>query len=368
MGHANTQDDLWMRDALALALRGEGRTSPNPPVGAIIVKGRRKVGQGYHKRAGGAHAEVEALRKAGSKARGSTIYVTLEPCSTHGRTPPCTDAIIEAGVSRVVIATRDPNPKHNGKGISSLKKAGITVVTGICSAQGKLLIEPFSKWIRTGVPHVTLKMGVTLDGKIADASGRSKWITGKKSRALVQRMRAKSDAILVGGNTARIDDPGLISRTKGSSSAYRVIADTKGRLPLSAKVLNDDFVGMTIVATSKACPVKRRDAYIKKGARVWVLPTARDQVSPKALLSRLGKLGVLRVLCEGGGGLSASLALRGLVDDYVFFMAPTIIGGHDAPTSVDGVGLSLPSAVKLSFQDPERLGEDIVIRARPKTK
>jgi diaminohydroxyphosphoribosylaminopyrimidine deaminase/5-amino-6-(5-phosphoribosylamino)uracil reductase len=364
MERENTQDDLWMQQALTLAKRGEGHTSPNPPVGAIIVKGNRKLAQGYHKRAGGPHAEVEALKKAGSLARGATIYVTLEPCSTQGRTPPCTNQIIAAGLAKVVIATKDPNPKHKGKGIRALKKAGIKVLVGSCKADAERLIAPFTKWITTGIPHVTLKMAITLDGKIADTNGKSKWISGPQSRKLVQKMRAESDAIIVGSNTARIDNPQLLSKTNSRSIAYRVIVDSKGALPLKAKVLNDDATSMTIIATTKACLLKRRAGYINKGAEVWVLPSARGHVSLKSLLSRLGKLGVLRVLCEGGGGLASGLALGGMVDDYVFFMAPSIIGGKNAPTAIDGVGLPLPRAIQLKFEQPEKLGNDIVIRAR----
>jgi diaminohydroxyphosphoribosylaminopyrimidine deaminase/5-amino-6-(5-phosphoribosylamino)uracil reductase len=239
-------DDIgWMREALALARRGVGRTRPNPPVGAVVVRDGRVVGRGFHRRAGMAHAEVEALRDAGGAAAGATLYVTLEPCSSWGRTGPCTEAIVAAGIRRVVVAARDPNPKHAGRGFRILRRAGVAVATGVLAAEGRELLAPFSRWVETGLPWVTLKLGMSVDGRLADATGRSQWITSPASRARVQDMRRTADAIIVGVGTALADDPSLTCRRYPASKPWRVIVDSRGRLPLKARVLTDGAAGRT---------------------------------------------------------------------------------------------------------------------------
>lgn len=362
----NPQHDVkWMRRAILLAERGAGRTRPNPPVGAVVVKADRIVGEGYHRRAGGDHAEIVALRAAGKKARGATLYVTLEPCSTSGRTPPCTVAIVDSRVSRVVIGVRDPNPDHCGAGLRILRRAGVKVSEGTCSEEAMALVAPFKKWVTKSYPYLTLKLGVSVDGKIADVTHGSRWITGPKSRALVHKMRRRVDAVLVGSHTACIDDPSLLPGGRGGGSLLRVVADSTGDLPLNAKILNDGHASQTLIATSRRCSQKRRDEYEAKGATVWTLPLKGQSLSLRHLLRRIAGLGMLHVMCEGGGELAASLIGDRLVDDYMIFVAPLVIGGRTAPTAVGGDGWRLNMCPRLRFVNQMQVGGDILLRAVP---
>lgn len=358
-------DEKWMHEALTLAARGEGSTRPNPPVGAVVVKRKALAGAGFHKRAGTRHAEAAALDSVEGSCRGGTLYVTLEPCSTHGRTPPCTDRIIREGIRRVVVSVPDPNPIHRGRGLRLLRRAGIEVVTGICSEEGRLLIAPFAKWVATSRPYVTLKLAVTIDGRIADAGGKSKWITGSAARRCVQDLRRRVGAVLVGAGTACQDDPSLLYRRSASRPGLRVVVDSRGRLPLSAQVLNDRRAADTVVATTRRCPSSKRLGYEQKGAKVWVLPSSARGVSLPALMDRLGEAGILRVLCEGGGEMAASLFRGRLVDDCVFFLAPKVIGGSESVSAITGAGWQLRSAPRLRFTSCERVGEDLMVRALP---
>ncbi len=354
-----------MQRALELAWRGAGRTRPNPPVGAVVVNGGRLVGEGWHRRAGGPHAEVEALRRAGAQAAGGTLYVTLEPCSTQGRTPPCTERILAAGVARVVTAVRDPNPAHNGRGIRLLKRRGLAVTEGVGAAGATSLLRPFAKWITTGRPFVTLKMGMTLDGRIADAAGRSKWITSPASRRLVQELRRHCDAIMVGAGTVRRDNPSLsLLGAAASAGPLRLLVDACGCLAPGARVLADGAASRTIIATTAACPAQTRAAYAGAGATVWPLAARRGRVSLKALVRRAGKAGLLHVLCEGGAEMAAELIDQDLVDECVIFVAPTILGGQALPV-VTGRGYTLAGARKLVFTEMQRVGTDIMIKAVP---
>lgn len=355
-----------MLRAVALAKRGECKTSPNPPVGAVVVKKGKVIAEGYHSRAGGSHAEVVALKNAGTAASGADLYVTLEPCSTTGRTPPCTDLIIKSGISRVIIAARDPNPKHNGRGCRILRNAGVEVVEDICRMQGEELLEGFSKWITSAVPYVTLKMGMTFDGKIADRLGKSRWITGPESRRAVARLRARSDVVLIGAETAMHDNPSLAGAN--AKRRLRVILDSEGRLPLSLKVFNDEYREQTVVAVKNACSSNRINRMVSKGARVWRLPTRNGLLSLPVLMKRLGKEGVLRVLCEGGGKLAGSLIAEGLVDEYCFFIAPSIIGSENARNVVSCRGWKLDHMPELTFVEHVTSGKDILIRAKPVRK
>ena len=353
-----------MAHALTLARRGEGLTRPNPPVGAVIVRGSRLVGQGWHHHSGGLHAEALAIQKVGARARNATLYVTLEPCCTQGRTPPCTRAIIQSGIRRVVLATRDPHPMHNGRGIAILRKAGLEVIESVAAPEARQLIAPFKQWIRTQRPYVTLKLAVSLDGKIADERGRSRWITGPAARRQVQAWRRSADAILVGAGTVLADDPSLLPKPSGGRRPWRVIADTRGTLASNAKIFTDGHQAQTIIATTHRCPARRQTAWRSTGAQVWVLPGSRGKVSLTALMKKLGALGCLHVLCEGGGDLSASLIRAGLVNEFRFFIAPRIIGGGKAPGAVGGVGWPLSAAPKLIFSECRRVGPDILITAR----
>jgi diaminohydroxyphosphoribosylaminopyrimidine deaminase/5-amino-6-(5-phosphoribosylamino)uracil reductase len=360
-------DDRWMRLALMLARRGEGKTRPNPPVGAVVVRDRRVVGRGYHRQAGGPHAEVWALREAGPLARGATLYVTLEPCSTWGRTPPCTDAILAAGITRVVVATGDPNPRHKGRGLRLLRAAGVKVRAGVLEADAVRLIRPFASWMCRGRPWVTLKLAVTLDGRIADGGGRSRWITGPASRRRVQALRRASDAIVVGVGTALADDPSLLPRPAAGRNPWRVIVDSAGRLPLTARVLTDAARGQTLIATTRRCTAARAAAYEKAGAQVVRLPSAGGRVSTPALLRALHRRNVMRVLCEGGGDLAAGWLAAKVVDELVWFVAPKILGGH-AVNAVRGAGWPLARAPQFVVETVEQAGGDVVItcsKAKP---
>ncbi len=350
----SVQDEKFMRRALALALRGMGSTSPNPVVGAVLVRNGRFIGGGYHKRAGGPHAEVFALR--GVKARGATLYVTMEPCSTWGKTPPCTDAVIAAGVKRVVVAALDPNPKHNGRGLKLLKRAGIRVESGLLAEESTRMNEVFKKWVTTGLPFVTAKAAMSLDGKIATRSGDSKWITSPAVRAIAHSLRAKVDAIMVGSNTVLKDNPHLTVRhgVRGKQP-LRVVMDSRGRSPLSAHLFTDEFHERTVVITSRLSSRRWRDALVKRG--ISVLETKPHDL--RAALRALGKLNVTNVLIEGGGELLGAAFDGRLIDKVVFFYAPRVIGGRNAVAVFQGKGIQrVKQSVHLRDCRWRRVGSD----------
>lgn len=358
-------DEALMRRALDLARGREGLTRPNPPVGAVVVRSGRIVGEGAHPGAGKPHAEVFALRAAGRRARGSTVYVTLEPCCTQGRTPPCTDVILAAGVSRVVVAVRDPNPRHAGRGLRLLRKAGVKVLEGVGREPAAHLIEPFAKWIVTQRPWLTLKLAMTLDGRIADAQGRSKWITGSAARKVVHDARRRADAVMVGAGTVLADDPSLLPRPPRGRKTWRVIVDAAGRVPDTAQVFRDEAVERTLVATTNRCPDARMASWLAVGAQVAVLPGAGTGVDLPALMDHLGGLGLLHVLCEGGGALAGSLVRAGLVDEYLIFHAARILGGDGPVAAFGGPGWPLESAPSLRIREVRQIGPDLLVRARP---
>ena len=358
-------DAKRMSEALALARRGLGRTRPNPPVGCVVVQRGRVVGQGYHHAAGKPHAEIEALREAGARARGADVFVTLEPCSTRGRTGPCTQALIEAGVRRVVAAVKDPNPRHAGRGLRRLRAAGVTVESGLCRAEAAALIEPFATWITTGRPKLTLKLATTLDGSIADRNGQSRWISGPEARRWVDRMRSEVDAIMVGAGTAMQDDPGLLPRGRRRPTAHRVVVDSQGRLPMTTRLLCDDHADLTVMATTAACPAARCAAVAANGVDVWSLAARGGHVSLKRLLTRMGRAGWLHVLCEGGGGLAAALLRAKLVDELVMIVAPKVIGGRAAVPAFGGGGWLLKQAPRFERIEQRELGADMLLRLRP---
>lgn len=349
----------YMNRALKLAARG--RTSPNPMVGAVIVKGGAIIGEGYHPKAGEPHAEVFALREAGENAKGAVMYVTLEPCCHQGRTPPCTKALIEAGISEVHIAMVDPDPKVASKGIEELRSAGIKVYVPLCEEQARQLNEAYIKHRTTGLPLVTLKSAMSLDGRIATRTGDSKWITNERSRAYAHKIRAKSDAILVGSNTARTDDPSLTARL-GRKIYYppRVVVTSSGDLPDNLKVFCSH--GDCIVA---AAPSANAASLLKlecAGARIISLSQAEGRPSIRELMVQLGKLGYLSVLIEGGGEVAASALNERVVDKVLYFYAPKIIGGVDARPSVGGYGAeTIAQAIKLDRIRVKRFGDDIAV-------
>ena len=357
--------EFWMNRALRLARRGEGLTRPNPPVGAVAVKNGKVVGEGYHRRAGGPHAEVVALSKAGKNSRGCTLYVTLEPCCTWGRTPPCTDLILSSGVSLVVLSVRDPNPRHSGRGLNILRRKGIRVIEGVCAEEGMELVAPFAKWIQHSMPYVTLKLGMSVDGKIADRRGRSRWITGPEARKKVHEFRRRVDGILVGGGTVRNDDPSLLPRPDRGRRPLRVIVSRRGQIPWNSKVLTDTAVRQTLVVVLKRCPVKTIKRLKKTGVEVLVAPEEHGKISLKALFRLLASWGFLHILCEGGSELAGSMVRVGLVDEYLFFISPCVIGGTESKSAIGGQGWLLGKNPGLRFTTCERVGRDFMIRALP---
>ncbi len=354
-------DLFWMREAIRLARLGEGLTRPNPPVGALVVKSGRVLGKGYHRKAGGPHAEVYALRRAARAAHGGTLYVTLEPCCSWGRTPPCTDAIIAAGIRRVVAAVTDPNPCHSGRGFRLLRSAGIQVDVGICRREAELLVGPFTRRMLYGRPEVILKLAVSLDGRIADASGHSKWISGSSSRKQVQELRSRCDAVLVGSGTVMADDPSLLPRPSRGRKPLRIVVDSRGHVSPSARVFQGQEYGQTILATTRRCPGQRRRAYESAGGQVWVLPGAENGVSLPALLKKLADAGAMRVMVEGGGILSESLLKARLVDEVILFAAPLILG-RSGVSCVGGSGWSLARAPRLNLLECKPSGGDLMLR------
>ena len=372
MKRATGNDESFMRRALALARRGYGTTSPNPMVGAVLVKGGRIIGQGWHHCAGEPHAEIEALRDAERRRnspKGATLYVTLEPCCTHGRTPPCTAAIKAAGIKRVVVAAKDPNPKHAGRGFRILRRAGIEVEHGVLAEEATKLNEAFNHWIVQRTPFVTVKAAMTLDGKIATASGESKWITGEEARAEGMRLRAGADAILVGVNTVLADDPSLTVRetpkTKIQTSRLRrIVLDSQARTPLKAKVVSDEFAALTTIVVGKGAPA-RRIAALAKRAQVWTAPLRGGRIDLRWVLKRLGGEKVTSLLVEGGGEVNASFLLGGFAQRVAFFYAPKILGGRDSRKAVAGEGArSLNEILNLCDVEWRRVGEDLMMTAR----
>ena len=361
-------DEQWMRRALALALRGYGRTSPNPMVGAVLVRGGRVIGEGWHHAAGRPHAEIEAIHHAkrrGTRLAGSTLYVTLEPCCTHGRTPPCTDAIIDAGIARVVVGAVDPNPKHAGKGLRLLRAAGIRVTDGVFAEEATVLNKAFNHWILHRTPFVTVKAAMTLDGKIATAHGESKWITGEPARRQAMRLRERADAILVGVNTILADDPSLTFRGRRSKPKplRRIILDTHARTPLNAKVVSDKESDSTTIVIGRTAPKQRATALAAR-VNVWIAPVRNKQIDLRWLLRKLGGEDVVEVLVEGGGEVNASFLLNGLSHRVAFFYAPKILGGRESTKAVAGAGLLRKEEwLRLRQVEWKTIGRDLFMTA-----
>lgn len=357
-------DEQMMRRAIELAKNAAGRTSPNPLVGAVVVREGRVVAEGWHRKAGTPHAEVHALNMAGELAKGATVYVSLEPCAHYGRTGPCAKALVEAGVSRVVIAMTDPNPKVAGKGIEILKNAGVEVVTGVLEKEAKELNEVFLKWITTGRPFVALKTAMSLDGKIATASGESQWITNEKSRYEGHRLRDIYDGILVGINTVLQDNPSLTTRLREyqGKNPVRIVLDSQARLPLDSKLATDG-AARTIVAVSAKAPADRVEALKKAGLEI--LTAGTGMVDAAELMHQLGAMGITSILVEGGGRVNFSLLEAGFVDRVYAFVAPKLIGGSKALTPVEGAGFDkLSQAVELVDIKTRLLGDDVMITGR----
>ncbi|WP_223644937.1 bifunctional diaminohydroxyphosphoribosylaminopyrimidine deaminase/5-amino-6-(5-phosphoribosylamino)uracil reductase RibD [Corallococcus sp. EGB] len=357
--------EFFMRIALEEAAKGLGRTSPNPVVGAVLVKGGRIIARGHHKKAGTAHAEVVALEAAGSKARGADLYTTLEPCDHYGRTPPCSLAVLEAGVRRVFSASADPNPLVSGKGLNRLKRGGVAVVPHVLKDEADALNRPFFKMMRTGLPWVTLKAAVTLDGKIAAPSGDSRWVTGEASRAWVHRLRDQVDAILVGANTVRMDDPQLTTRLPGGGGkdAVRVVVDSHLRLSPGHTVFTQRSPARTVIATLEDPEGRRARRFLAQGVEVWNVRAKQDRVDLKALLKRVAKEGLNHVLVEGGAGLYGTLLREHLADALALFLAPKLVGAGGLTWAGELGVKDMAHALAVKDLTMEKVGDDVLLRA-----
>lgn len=378
-----------MNQALKCAERGRGWVSPNPLVGACLVKRNRLIASGFHAQFGGLHAEVEAIRRAGSKARGATLYVTLEPCSAYGKTPPCTKAILSAGIKRVVVGALDPNPRHCGRGIRILRKSRVSVVVGVLKEQAEEQNQAFFKWVQKGIPFVILKMAQSLDGKIASRTGKSRWISGPDAREWVHRLRSSADAILVGKNTLLLDDPRLTVRSrlyelKNSErngkvrrlpsftnrrvlrEPWRIILDRKGESPKNARIFKGQ--GSVILACSERFLKRVARKFNRTAVTILPLKERGGKLDLNELLKCLGALGITSLLVEGGGEVAWSFLSSKLVDKTVWVIAPKIVGGKEAKTSVEGLGVdSLEEALGIQVERLTQLGQDFLLEGRPRS-
>jgi len=357
--------EKYMKLAIELAKKAEGRTSPNPLVGAVIVKNNQIIGQGYHKKAGTPHAERIALEEAGAKANGADLYVTLEPCNHYGKTPPCTEAIIEAKLKKVYVATLDPNPLVAGKGLERLQQAGIKVELGLEEREAKILNEAFFKYITTKTPFLALKTACSLDGKIATQTGHSQWITGKEAREYGHTLRNKYDAIMVGLGTVLADDPALTCRIKGGRDPIRIVVDSKLSIPEDAKILNLDSEAPTLIATTESAPLTKRKILAEK-AEILVVNNG-EKVDLHKLTRLLGERKITSILVEGGAILNGQLIKQRLVDKLYIFYAPILISGQMAPSFLGGPGSNyLDEALRLKDLSIQKVGEDYLLIAYPK--
>lgn len=357
------QDERYMRAALGLARRAAGRASPNPMVGAVVVRQDRIVGRGYHARAGGDHAEVRALRQAGEAARGATLYVNLEPCSHFGRTPPCVRAVVEAGVERVAAGMIDPNPLVAGRGVQALRRAGVRVDVPVREEECRRLNEAFVKHVTVGLPFVTLKLAASLDGRIATAAGDSKWVTGPAARKFVHRLRNQYDAVLVGSGTVLADDPQLTCRLPGGRDPWRVVLDGRLRTPVTARVVAGPQPDKTVLVTGRGVPAARRKRLEDRGVQVWSFPMRQGRVAFRRVLRRLARAGVLSVMVEGGAVTAGRAVSEKVVDKALCFYAPKFIGAEGLPM-VGELGVTrMRRCPQLGNPEVRRLGDDILVSA-----
>lgn len=353
-----------MKRAIEAALLANGRTSPNPMVGAVIVKGGKIVGEGYHKRSGMPHAEINALNAAGRDARDGIMYINLEPCCHQGKTPPCTKSLIKSGLKKVVVGMIDPNPLVSGKGIKELKEAGIQVSIGLLEKECKKLNEVYIKYIVTKTPFVILKVAMSLDGKIATTARESKWITDKLSRERVHLLRDEVDAVMVGIGTVLQDDPNLIVSLKGrrGRNPIRIIIDSQLRIPLNANVLRSDIKSKVIIAATSRADTKKINMLREKGVDVLITDGDGQKVNLIKLMDELGKMDITSVMIEGGSEINSSALESSIVDKVIFFIAPKIIGGKDGVPAVGGKGFEkLKDSLNIIGVTLDRIGNDVVI-------
>ena len=360
------KDKLYMSRAIGLARKGVYGAHPNPMVGAVLVKNNHIIGEGWHKEFGKAHAEVNAIKAVVGRTKGSTLYVTLEPCSTRGRTGPCTEAVIAAGIKRVVIGAADPNPANAGKAAGILKAAGIEVKSGVLAEEARALNPAFNKFMETGLPYVTLKISQSMDGKIADFKGRSRWISSEPARVETHRLRAQSDAVLAGINTILLDDPLLnVRHIKVRRQPAVVILDSGFRIPFKARVFGNNDL---IVATTRKAALHRIKQLNRDNLRILVLPSDKHGgVDLKALLKELGRLGVSHLFVEGGGRVVGSFIAGGLFDRFMMFFSPLVIGGEKSKCSVvwpDALNAARKKlGIRLNFKEIKQIGPDLLIQA-----
>lgn len=354
----------FMLLAIEEAAKGLGRTHPNPAVGAVIVKAGRVIARGYHAKAGLPHAEAVALMAAGARARGATLYSTLEPCDHHGRTPPCTTAILEAGIARVVFASSDPNPLVNGRGLVRLRASGVTVTPHVLQPVADRLNRPFFKAMTRGLPWVTLKAGITLDGKMATGTGASRWVTSEASRAAAaHRLRNRVDAVLVGPGTVKADDPRLTTRLRGGRTPVRVVIDAQLATDPKARVYEVGEGRRTIVATRQSQTARRAQPFLRRGVELLQVPGRGGHVDLEALLRALVADGLLHLLVEGGAGMHSAFLTAGLADEVVLFVAPKLFGAEGLTWS-GRLDVKAPArAIQLGELDVERVGPDLMLTA-----
>jgi diaminohydroxyphosphoribosylaminopyrimidine deaminase/5-amino-6-(5-phosphoribosylamino)uracil reductase len=370
MAHSSA-DQKFMQQALDLARQGQGKVEPNPMVGCVIVRDGQVVGQGYHRQFGKAHAEIEALNSvknsAKNSAQGAEVYVTLEPCCHQGQTGPCTEALIQANVARVIVGSGDPNPQVAGKGFAALRGAGIDVCTDVLGEQAKQLIAPFAKLITTGKPWVTAKWAMTLDGKIAAHTGSSQWISGEASRKVVHELRGRVDAILVGRGTAEADDPLLTARPAGSRVATRIVLDSLARLPTSSQLCQSTGQAPLLIATTAAASNDNCERLRDLGAELFVTLGNNRGEQINSLLVELGRRQMTHLLVEGGGEVLGTLFDLGAIDEIHAFVAPKLIGGQAAPNPIAGAGrATMSEAIGLDQPQFEQLGDDWYVHGRVK--
>lgn len=356
-----------MRHAIALATRGLGAVEPNPPVGAVIVDKRLQlIAEGFHERFGGPHAEINAIQSAGERCKGASLYVTLEPCAHYGKTPPCADAVIRAGIREVIVSVADPAPHATAGGLARLREAGVGVRLGLLESEGRRLIAPFRKLVVDRLPWVHAKWAMTWDGRTATGTGDSRWISSEESRAIVHELRDRMDAVMVGRGTALADDPLLTARPAGQRTATRIVVDSRGELPLESKLVRTAGDAPVLLATLATTPEKRCRQFTQRGVEVLRMPAASDPQRPRvdlpSLLQELGRREMTHLLVEGGATLLGSLFDAGLVDECHVFVAPKIVGGRDAPPAVAGRGVELMSqAALLEGVEVQRVADDVYL-------
>lgn len=356
-------DEYWMRRVLRLAEKGWGRTSPNPMVGAVVVKNGTVVGQGYHAKAGEAHAEIVALQQAKQEASGAVLYLNVEPCTHYGKTPPCAPQVIQSNVKRVVIGMEDPNPLVNGKGVEILRRAGLEVNVGVLEKECQKLNEAFSTFILKKKPFVIVKVAATLDGKMATRNGDSQWISGEASRHLVHQWRDRVDGVLVGIRTVLKDDPMLTARIRKGRDPYRIVLDSRLMIPEGAKVIGTS-PSKTIIASTEKAPKDKIEKLEQKGVQILLLDSKEGKINLKSCLSKLGEIGMMSLMVEGGSQVNGSFLDEGLIDKLFLFLSPKIMGDPRALGIFGGKGIStVQEAIALKEIKKRKIGEDILIES-----